>query len=276
MSKNIKAENLTISVPNKGCNKNCPYCVSRMTGYIDENSELIFRNIQKVLKIAEIAEVSSILLTGKGEPLLNDSLEFIAEFCKYTKNWPIELQTNGICLLQKPDLIHYLYDLGINVIAVSIDNNNQLTQMKEVFKNIYHKGMLCRMTLNITNLLEINNFSELLDYCYQNNVSQLSLRKIVVPEGPNDNSVVKWIEENVDESSYTRLLTTSNQYLSKEGKLIRTTTDGITIWDCHGVSFAHIDYCIQERNQSNNIRSLIFAEDGHLYTSWNSKASALF
>lgn len=276
MDKNIKAENLTISLPNKGCNKNCPYCVSKMTGYIEENIELMLRNIFKVIKIAEIAEINSILFTGKGEPLLSDSLNNMTKFCKYIQNWPIELQTNGICLVQKPELIDYLYELGINVIAISIDNNNQLALMKEIFKKIYQKGMLCRMTLNITNLLVISDFSEILDYCHQNNISQLSLRKIVVPENPKDSLIVKWIEENVEESLYTKLVDSSTKYLKENGKIIRTTTDGITIWDCYGVSYAHIDYCIQERNQSNNIRSLIFAEDGHLYTSWNSKASTLF
>ena len=35
----MRANNLTISVPYKGCDKDCPYCVSKMTGYMESDKE---------------------------------------------------------------------------------------------------------------------------------------------------------------------------------------------------------------------------------------------
>ena len=37
-----------------------------------------------------------------------------------------------------------------------------------------------------------------------------------------------------------------------------------------------IDYCIQEYNNTEDIRSLIYHQDGYMYTSWDKPASILF
>jgi len=67
----MKATNLAISIPYKGCDKNCPYCVSKMTGYNTADEDAIIRNRPKVKNMAALASIGSVLLTGKGEPLLN-------------------------------------------------------------------------------------------------------------------------------------------------------------------------------------------------------------
>ncbi len=71
----MDSENLTICIPPERdgprCDKNCPYCISRMTGYIDHNYHMVMRNIDKVKTAAKAARVYSVMLTGAGEPLLN-------------------------------------------------------------------------------------------------------------------------------------------------------------------------------------------------------------
>ena len=47
----MKAQTLAISVPNYGCNKNCPYCVSKMTGYLKSNESLFLDNTQEGLTL---------------------------------------------------------------------------------------------------------------------------------------------------------------------------------------------------------------------------------
>ena len=47
----MRAQNLTISVPYKGCDKDCPYCVSKMTGYIESDEGAFYGNMEKVSKI---------------------------------------------------------------------------------------------------------------------------------------------------------------------------------------------------------------------------------
>ena len=96
MGRDLKAENLTISVPNAGCDKNCPYCVSRMTGYVDNDYPKMLRNVSKVIHVARAAEVTSVLFTGKGEPIL--AYRELIELAGLFNFWPLELQTNGIGL----------------------------------------------------------------------------------------------------------------------------------------------------------------------------------
>ncbi len=60
-----------MSIPFNGCDKNCPYCVSRMTGYLKTDEKLLERDLAKVKKLSEMCDISSVLVTGKGDPLLN-------------------------------------------------------------------------------------------------------------------------------------------------------------------------------------------------------------
>jgi sulfatase maturation enzyme AslB (radical SAM superfamily) len=134
----MKAQNLSICIPNRGCNKNCPYCISRMTGYMDANEMLAKRNLGTVKHFAGQLNVSSVLLTGKGETLLNDKtvndvLFYLEEF----KCYVTELQTNGLTLFDSNDnvnLLDSLYKANLNIIAFSIDNPEDITDNRELFK----------------------------------------------------------------------------------------------------------------------------------------------
>jgi hypothetical protein len=57
-------------------------------------------------------------------------------------------------------------------------------------------------------------------------------------------------------------------YLQSNGMKIMRLPYGATLYMVEGVSCTHFDYCIQDSNNDNDIRSLIFHEDGHLSTSW--------
>lgn len=275
MGQDLKAENLTISVPNLGCDKNCPYCVSRMTGYIDNDFEKMTRNIEKVKNVARAAEVTSVLFTGKGEPML--AYPHLITLARHFDRWPLEIQTNGLRLARADDsLLAGLWDAGFDVIAVSVDTRETLDEYRRLFSRIAESGLLSRITVNITRLLVGVTFAELLAYCRDNRISQLTLRRIVTPEAPKDKKTAEWIARHVDDGDYSSLMDQAKDYVTGHGKLIRTLNHGVNVYDCDGVSFSYSDYCIQERNTGDNIRSLVFLENGHLYTSWNSAASILF
>jgi len=53
----MRANNLTICVPNRGCDKNCKYCISKMTFEPESNYQLMVRNAKKVAKIALFIEL---------------------------------------------------------------------------------------------------------------------------------------------------------------------------------------------------------------------------
>ena len=278
MGKDLKAENLTISLPNNGCNKNCPYCISKMTGYVENNYERMIENAEKVKSVARAAEVTSILFTGKGEPLL--SLEELECFCKIFRDFPLEIQTNGISLCNNPSLLHKLDGFGINVVAISIDGLSQLGKFDEVFRMINYVGMISRVTLNLTNKVMEKMpepIDDLIAVCKALGIRHLTFRRVIAPERPQDIKVAKWVEQNTPTSrEFLRFSDKLSGLLAGKGKLIRSLNSGVTIWDMEGVSVSRSDYCIQERDCGGDLRSLVFLEDGHLYTSWNSRASVLF
>ncbi len=59
-------------------------------------------------------------------------------------------------------------------------------------------------------------------------------------------------------------------------RLLRRLPYGAAVYDLDGVAVSHFDYCVQDDHGPDDIRSQIFAEDGHLYMAWNSPASVLF
>ncbi|RKY80849.1 hypothetical protein DRQ07_05195, partial [candidate division KSB1 bacterium] len=92
----LRAQSLSVCIPYNGCNKNCPYCISKITGINKSDFSLMIDNLPKVKNLAQAAQVSTILFTGKGEPFMNyaDVLFFLKNFREY---WT-EIQTNGIWL----------------------------------------------------------------------------------------------------------------------------------------------------------------------------------
>lgn len=272
----MKANNLSISIQNYGCQKNCPYCVSKMTGSIDHDLKLFKKNLVKARTFSLLSNVSSISITSKGEPLLyvpgiDDVLEWFVDF-------PVELQTNGLFFLKNMSLINYLSDKGIDVFAFSLDKICDFEKLQPVFKRVKLLNKIIRVTLNVTNMLPDSDeepFWSYVAFCRQSGVDQLSLRRITEANHTDLNDIHYWIRENVTKFSlYDELIEQFKE--SPYSRKIRTLSYGAELYDIDGLSFTYFDYCIQDESNSENIRSLIYMEDGHMYTSWNSKASRIF
>lgn len=273
----MEAQNLTISVPNKGCDKNCPYCISKINEYMKTNYGLMVRNIPKVLSVADAAQVSSVLFTGKGEPFLNyETLIFcIDKFSRY----PVEVQTDGVLLFDKSfDNTEMLSDLakyGTNTIAISLDDIYNIYKWKPFYAKIRSQGMLVRICVNLTDMIPAElSFTSFMEEIKSFAVDQVLIRRISYPSTAKPNKQTKWIDEHTDTSRY------EDMYIEmcrmEESFRIRVLPHGAEVFDVGGVAVSFSDYCVQEANNTRDIRSLIFQEDGHLYTSWSSKASILF
>lgn len=273
----MKAQNLTISLPYKGCDKNCPYCISKMTGPIKTDRNLMVRNIPKVKTLATAANVTSVLLTSKGEPFLDfwEVVKFAVEFNEF----PVEVQTNGLWLSKLPASeqsakIGALSTAGVNTVAVSVDTLDEIEYFSELFFQLYDNNIVVRVCVNVTDKLT-SSFTVIFDRTADTGcVRQLLVRNITVPKRHTETAdalkAVEWINSNVDDRRFFDL---------KQGlclDCIRTTPFGNRVYDLKGISVIFSDYCLQEANRTEDIRSLVFQEDGHVYTSWNSPASILF
>ena len=98
----MKVSTLSIVVGTAACNAGCPFCVSKMTppnGVLPKAQPIVWDRLFKTLLFAERMGVTTVILTGKGEPTL-----FPDQVTSYLKagvgrRFPfVELQTNGLTL----------------------------------------------------------------------------------------------------------------------------------------------------------------------------------
>ena len=270
----MKATNLSISIPNYGCKKNCPYCISKMTGYVKKDLRLFHRNLNKVKSIAKQAEVSSISFTSKGEVLgSTESMKVFSEIAStFTDEFACEIQTNGDHLTE--DIVNFLYHAGIDTIAISIDKFDDIDRLKPIFDSINSYGLTIRLTVNLLpstyNHYPVDYFQKCKDY----NIQQISFRTITTPNFSEvvDTKVGKkaynWIKENVSQERTRLFIESYASYIKEHGREIRRLPYGAVLYNVEGVSTTHFEYCIQDENGTDDIRSLIYYEDGHLATTW--------
>ena len=281
----MKAQNLTICVPYQGCDKSCPYCISKMTGITNpSNWELMERNIPKVRQLAESCQVNNVLVTGKGEPTL--ALPYLYQILSTFREFPLELQTNGKGLLSAlksgKSVVIQLQKCGLDTLAISIDNYANIAVYKPLFEEIRRLGMTSRITVNLCNTTLNHTFEKYVQSCNNNYVDQLSFRSVTVPNyvvfevGTEAERVADWIKKNVDPVAEKLFLGRMNDSLKEKGQVLRNLPYGATLYDYKGLSVTYFDYCIQDKSGEEDVRSLIFQDDGHVYTSWVSKASRLF
>lgn len=267
----MKANNLSISIPSDTkCKKNCPYCISKMTGPAKIDPRNFMKNLDKVKTLADHSEVSSVIITGKTEPLQEENLILVSIIGEVFKDYPLEIQTNGLTLT-KDSVIQILEESHINTIAVSIDKMQQFIRLSDTLKSLDRKGFNVRVTINITSDVLTYPLETIIDICKLSKVSQLSFRRLTVPKNrvsaPESDKAAKYISEVYGES-VTLFLGEFENELSLKGTFVRSLPFGASLFMYEGLSCTSFENCIQEEAEDDNIRSLIYYEDGHLSTSW--------
>jgi hypothetical protein len=273
----MEAQNLTISIPADKCDKNCEYCISTITWQPKRDHGLMIRNMHKVKRLANVARVTNVLVTSKKETFLGYShmLWVMEQF----KDYWLEVQTNGIQLNKYPKrFVGDLVRSGVNVVAFSIDDIPTLHCYMDTFKILSDNGIVVRVCINLTKkITDHYNLPGIMAAIMSVRfVRQVLFRNINYPStAAKNNPSVKWIDKNVDAKMYRIMY----EVMISQGftPAIRTIPHtGVAIHDWNGISVCFSDYCLQETNKTDDIRSLILHQDGHLYTSWDSPASILF
>lgn len=267
----MKANSLSISIPSEAtCKKSCPYCISKMTGKSNVDYVNFFRNLKKARKIADNADISCVIITGKTEPLQPENLEMFLEICKMFQDYPIEVQTNGTTLNQGA-VLRTLNEAKVNTIAVSIDNWNQLREQVEILKRFSNLGFNTRVTINLTENILSHSFWDYIRICSYSGINQISFRRLTIPnnfaETEESQKAVEYIQ-SVNKESSKSFIDEFNSFVLKEGTFVRKLSFGASIYMLDDISVTIFENCIQENSNEDDIRSLIYFEDGHMSTSW--------
>ena len=306
----MKVHTLTAIVGGLGCNASCPYCISHMTptcGVSDYPGDgFDRRNFDVACMFAERNGVSTLLLTGKGEPTLY--LEDIREYLlAATGKFPfIELQTNGIRICNyngeesrtiPGSLLSDWYRLGMTTVSISIAHPD-IEENARIFRpgnpydfwkaveKLHAHGFSVR--INCTLLKGFvdtpQGVKDLRDKCAKYKVEQMTVREVAAPDDLTHGS---WHEAD---SPVTRAFRAASDF-SVKGLCDRTLMaakahvqekcvellelpHGGKVLDWNGQNVC-LGNCMTETRDPEDIRQLIFFPDGHLRTSWQHEGAII-
>lgn len=293
----MKFQTLSLVAGTQTCNASCPFCVSKMTSldYVDTKPEDINqRNLRKALRLAEIGNVTTVIITGKGEPFLfpihiDTYMDQLATF-----NFPfIELQTNGAILemdsfkgISVDETLEKWASNGLTTILISnvgYDDymNNMIyfphkkswIDIQKVVNKVHKHGINVRLTtVGINQAIDSpEKLIKLLDWAESLGVKQITWRPVNKPEKAGDGSVYNWVRDNGLRRDQIESI---SDYVTRNGTLLYKLVHGAAVYDLHGKNFC-LSNCLTSDPNEETVRQLIFYPNGSLYTDWQYKGSIL-
>lgn len=290
-----------------GCDGHCPYCVSRMTGLCKvDNLDLMdptnnqngrwTMKLSKVLRLGIIHGASTVIITGKGEPMLFPT--WIEAFMRHLdggwwnqQQFPfIELQTNALRLGKdfKSPLWDWLKNwhtrgathVAISVVSLDRDENQQIYDPKgeyidlsNVIDKLQHIGYTIRL-----NCIMVRGYidhaaavMQFVEHARLLGIDQVSFRPVNCPDRSENEEVWKWTKERTllpDELDHIR------NVIATQGTRLLRLPHGAVIYDVEGQNVCLTD-CLSTDEAPDNLRQIIFMPDGSLTYSWQHTGAIL-
>lgn len=304
----MRIQTMSIVVGTTACNSECPFCISKQTikaeELIVEPDKINWRNFGIACEFANRSGVTTVLLTGKGEPTLYPHL--ITEYLKKLESYHIpfkELQTNGILIekglsktqiyipsiinskIVEVDTLKEWYDLGLTTICLSIvshesDKNHLIYQpsqkeymnVENVIDKIHNAGFMVRLSCMMLKgyIDSTKELKKLIAFCKEKNVKQLTIRPINAPSNV-DNEVSHWVNKNTIE---TKTVIEIQRFLDSEGVFILELAHGGRTYDIDGQNVCYAT-CMTTNKSTDDIRQIIFFPNGTLSYDWKYHGAVL-
>ena len=283
----------TIIAGSEVCNARCPFCISKMTQPLGvplgKPPEVNWRNFHKACHLAQVNGISTVLITGKGEPTLFPSQisDFLVAMNRY--DFPlIELQTNGIMMAKKPkEYSQYLKDWygcgGMTTIAVSIvhyepEKNRQIylpyqkdyIDLKALIEFLHGHGLSVRLTCTMLKgfIDSGEEVANLVSFARENKAEQLTIRPVNAPKEEASRNEEVGVLVRRDMILAEDQIVDIKSMIAGRATLIRTLSYGAQIYDFGGQNLC-LSNCLTVEGSSNYVRNFIFFQDGHIRTSWD-------
>lgn len=294
----MKAQSLSVVVPNPQCINTCKFCVSKMSAnqyknQMDDNLpffDLYVKDYLKRLSFAKDNGCNTVMLTGDSEPQQNRKfLTYFGLFMQMMNDpfeW-IEMQTTGILL--DANYLRFLRNhVGVNVISLSIsslddqENRNIIgfpstVQHKicDLCAEIKKYDFTLRLSLNLSEAFGTYTPEDLFATCYELGADQITLRVLYAADGstqPGD-----WVlKHQLQQSKVAELY----RYITDFGVVIGKLPYGATKYSIEGMSVVLDDDCMGKKQvtaeAADTYKYLILRPDCKLYSSWDDPASLIF
>lgn len=275
----MNIQTCSIVVGSHVCNANCPFCVSKMTrGTPFENPIINWRNFDKLCKLIDKTDITTVLLTGKGEPTLYPDL--ISNYLEKLNNRVpfIELQTNGIRLFDLHNLLPYWNFMGLNTICLSVVSHrreyNALIyggkhySLEDMIRHLHGIGFMVRLSVMLVKDIidSMDRFIKLMEFCKTHEVDQITVRPINIPDirTEENGSIYDWTMANKPSEAFIGELSGE---LNNNGHRLLDFDYGAVVYDYNGQNVC-LSNCLTENSDSDHIRQVIFYPDGKLMYSW--------
>lgn len=296
----MKAQSLSVVVPNQRCINNCAFCVSKMSAdtyknQMDDNLPFFDLYVKDYLKRLEFAQrngCNTIMLTGDSEPQQNRKfLTYFGLFMQMMRNpfdW-IEMQTTGALLDQ--NYLRFLRNhVGVNVISLSVssfDNEKNMEiigcpdgveiNLPELCSEIKRYDFTLRLSLNLSSAFNIYSPKRLFEKCKVLGADQVTLRVLYADSDETEQG--KWVKEHAMSPQRVQQIA---EYVMENGKPLVRLPYGALKMSLHGLSVVLDDDCMGKRDCTKtgdieeNYKYLILRPDCKLYSAWDDPASLIF
>jgi molybdenum cofactor biosynthesis enzyme MoaA len=288
----MKIQTFTIVAGTESCNAKCPYCISKMTPKegVGIKQEVNWINFDKACRLAQMNNVTTVLITGKGEPLLypDQITEYLEKIKKF--EFPlIEVQTNALVIGTKyKEYESYLKkwrELGLNTIAISIahykkEKNKEIytpdgdyIDLKEVVDKLHNLGYSIRFSCMMLKgfIDNVQEVQELIKKANEWGIEQLTIRSIKVPNKSENKEVYLWTQKRVIDN---KVMEKIHNFLEENGNKIMTLDHGANVYDINGQNVCLTD-CLTIKPDTEDLRQLIFFPDSHLRYDWQYKGAII-
>lgn len=296
----MKAQSLSVVVPNKRCINDCAFCVSKMSADTYKNQtddnlpffDLYVKDYLKRLEFAQRNGCNTIMLTGDSEPQQNRKfLTYFGLFMQMMRNpfdW-IEMQTTGVLLDQ--NYLRFLRNhVGVNVISLSVssfDNEKNMEiigcpdgveiNLPELCSEIKRYDFTLRLSLNLSSAFNIYSPKRLFEKCKVLGADQVTLRVLYADSDETDQG--RWVKEHAMSPQNVQQI---EEYVMKNGTPLGRLPYGALKMSLHGLSVVLDDDCMGKRDCTKtgdieeNYKYLILRPDCKLYSAWDDPASLIF
>ncbi len=294
----MKAQSLSIVVPNKVCINDCKFCVSRMhtndyKNQMDENLpfyDLYFNDYIKRLEYAKDAGCDTVMLTGSSEPQQNRHFLMMFGVMMRLLKQPfksIEIQTTGRNLDE--NYLRFLRNhVGVSTISLSvasfddvenneiIGNNGKQIILEDLCAKIKKYDFNLRLSINMTKSFDhyfINNNIEnfFLNISKKYQADQVTFR-VLYTSLSKTTKQDEWIINNQINPDNIKKI---KDYIIKNGKKLDILPFGLVKYSINNMSVVLDDDCMSAEAKE-IAKYLILRENCKLYSKWDDQGSLIF
>ncbi len=283
----MQINNLSLVVGAAVCNGACPYCISKMTGIKmvgKKEKHINWHNFRKTCRLAQIHQVDTVMLTGKGEPTLfpGQITQYLDGLLPY--DFPfIEIQTNGMMIARSwkiyaPKLKSW-YKKGLTTISISLvhytkEKNREIycpgqeyPDIKKLCNDLHALGFMIRFSCTLLKgyVDRVSEVEKMIAWTRELGVEQLTLRPVVTTTDKGESKEVYTYTKKHQLSPKTKK--EIGKYLDSKGHRLHVSAHGAIVYDLDGQNVSYSNALTLD-TKGDYVRQLIFYPEGLVMSDW--------